>query len=106
MSMAIADKEALVSTLINDSSITTSVIDEYLALSSDRIIKKCYPFGTGTETMPEKYDRVQCELAARMILRRGAEGERIHNENGIKRTYETVDDEDILCRVTQIVGVV
>jgi hypothetical protein len=41
-----------------------------------------------------------------MIARKGGEGEIAHSENGISRTYATVDDEDILRTLTPYVGVV
>jgi hypothetical protein len=41
-----------------------------------------------------------------MINRRGFEGQKISSENGVSRGFGTVDDEDILMRVTQVVGVV
>ena len=41
-----------------------------------------------------------------MIARRGGEGEISHSENGISRTYGSVDDEDILGRLTPYVGVI
>lgn len=40
-----------------------------------------------------------------MIARRGGEGEIAHNENGINRSYGTVNDEDILNRITPFVKV-
>lgn len=133
--MTEAEKVALVSTLVNDNSIDESVIQVYLTFAKDRILGKMYPFvdymKTKTETktvtevddegnevqkeveveipvypLPLKYERVQCELASRMILRRGTEGERGHNENGVNRTYDSVDDSDILSRVSQVLRVV
>ena len=41
-----------------------------------------------------------------MIARRGVEGQKESTENGVRRGYATVDDEDILMRVTQVVGVI
>ena len=49
---------------------------------------------------------MQVELTVRMVARRGGEGEISHSENGVSRTYGSVDDEDILRTLTPYVGVV
>ncbi len=67
------------------------VLSTYLSLAADVVVSKAYPFGDGTEIMPTKYDHVQVRIAAYMLNRRGAEGERLHTENGITRQYENGD---------------
>ena len=54
---------------------------------------------------PNQFDIMQCELVVRMLARRGGEGEISHTENGVTRAYMSVDDEDILQRLTPFVGV-
>ena len=62
-----------------------------------------YPFGIPEDTeIPERYDYFQIRLAQRYFLRRGAEGEIEHNENGVNRTYQSVNDEDILRNIVQV----
>ena len=99
------EKIAFVKALVNDDKVTEGVIAAYLSLSSQRIVEKCYPFNGDGKTMPDKYDLTQCELASRMIIRRGAEGQLSSSEGEISRQYGSVDDEDILARVTPFVGV-
>lgn len=53
------------------------------------VVRKCYPFGTGCELVPEKYEHKQLEIAVFIYNKRGAEGETSHSENGINRSYET-----------------
>jgi hypothetical protein len=53
--------------------------------------------------VPEKYEMLQCELATRYLQRRGGEGEITHNENGINRTYGSVNDSDLLQEVMQVI---
>lgn len=72
----------------------------YLSIAGERMLNRLYPFGKDGAELPERYHLMQCELAARMILRRGSEGETAHNENGINRTYGSVNDEDIMSRLT------
>ena len=47
-----------------------------------------------------RYDSIQCDLAARYFLRRGGQGEINHEENGVNRQYGSVDDADILEKLT------
>ena len=112
--MTDTEKLALVKVLINDNNIADATVTAYLALSKDRLRERIYPFVDFTETdsqsqevypLPTKYDRTQCELAARMLDRRGIEGEVGHSENGVNRQYASCDDADILGRVTQILRV-
>ena len=112
--MTDTEKITLVKLLVNDNSISDGTVEAYLALAKDRLKERIYPFVDFTaldddnnEIYPltTKHDRTQCELAARMIDRRGTEGEINHNESGVNRTYASADDADILGRVTQIIGV-
>lgn len=105
--MTQADKITRVKTLLdNDSAATDSLITIFLADAQDTILNRMYPFGIPDDTeLPERYDSFQCRLAQRYFLRRGAEGEIAHNENGVNRTYQSVNDEDILRNIIQIAKV-
>lgn len=103
--MSEAEKIAMIQNLINDVAVTTDQIMAYLTIASDRIAQRLYPFGGAPEQLPSEYDTLQCELAIRMIARRGGEGETSHSENGISRAWGSVDDADILARLTPYVGV-
>lgn len=94
--------------LQNDPQATDDVVAGYLAMASERVLLAMYPFGIpeGVCTPPEKYDSVQCELAARYFSRRGGLGELEHSENGIQRTYATSTDTDLLRFVTPMAKVV
>lgn len=92
------EKILAVKTLVeNDCAATDALVSVYLSSAEAAILRRLYPFGVpdGAE-VPARYEFSQCELAARYFLRRGAQGETAHNENGINRTYGTVNDEDIL----------
>ena len=56
----------------------------------------CPYLSTASNSIPTDYDVLQCQLAARYFLRRGGEGEVTHSENGINRTYGSVNDSDLL----------
>ena len=102
--MTEAEKVALVQSLIDDASITADQISAYLALAASRIRFAVYPFG-GPSELPSEYDNPQCELAVRMIARRGGEGEISHGENGVSRVWASADDIDILSKLVPHVGV-
>lgn len=99
------EKVALCQSMIPDVSVTEDQIQTYLVLALQRIADRLYPFSDGTLAVPSRYDQLQCELAVRMIARRGGEGELSHTENGIARRYGTVDDMDLLSRIVPFVGV-
>ena len=104
--MSDEEKIAFVQSLIDDVPVDTGGITTYLTVAAQRILDWVYPFGGAPDALPTQYDIIQCELAERMIARRGGEGEISHSENGISRAYATADDEDILRRLTPYVGVV
>lgn len=84
----------------NDPQATADVMKTYLAVAANMILQRLYPHGIPPMTiLGTEYDMMQCELAARQFLRRGGQGESAHSENGISRTYGSVNDEDILGRI-------
>ena len=85
------EKLTALQAICTDTNMTESDLAVYLGFAADAILQKCYPFLTdySTAVVPEKYDKLQVQLANEMILKRGAEGESAHSENGISRTYET-----------------
>jgi hypothetical protein len=97
------EKIAMVKALIGDDpTATNELIAVYLHLASNKMLERLYPYDSekGESDIPERYDTIQCELASRLFLRRGSEGETTHEENGVNRSYGSVDDSDILQRLT------
>ena len=95
-------KIAMVKTLVeNDEAATDAVVSVYLEKARAAILRRLYPWGQWTDetTVPLKYEMLQCELASRYFLKRGAEGEYIHDENGVNRHYNSANDEDLLSEV-------
>jgi hypothetical protein len=70
------------------------VLTAYLELAAQKIIKKAFPFRTDVTTVPEEYSAHQIEIANYLLVKRGAEGEVSHGENGIVRTYESASVPD------------
>lgn len=100
------DEEKIVMTrnLTGDGSdtATTELLNVYLQVACGKMLERLYPYDTSkvASDIPERYHALQCELASRLYLRRGGEGETSHEENGVNRTYGSVDDGDILSRLT------
>lgn len=105
--MTDAEKITMAQTLIGDSEATDALVGVYLEDAKDAILRRRYPFGRpeGTD-IESQYEMLQVKLAARYFMRRGGEGEVIHNENGINRTYKSVNDEDLLTEVTPFAKVI
>lgn len=104
--MTEAEKIETVQALVGfDEMATSQLVGVYLADAKDAILRRRYPFGVPESYDISQYDYLQCKLAMRYFLRRGAEGEIAHNENGVNRTYGTVNDEDLLREVLQIAKV-
>lgn len=99
------DKLALAMEL-GDSHTTEAKMLAYLAKAERVIIRRLDPLGAvGVTAVPAQYDVLQCELAARYSFRAGGEGEVSHNENGVNRTYGSVNDEDLLREIMPYVKV-
>ena len=108
--MTTAEKISIVQTLLeNDAAATDALVSVYLSDAEMAILRRLYrvyadmPDGV---TLPPIYDFLSCKLAARYFLRRGGEGEIAHNENGVNRTYGSVNDEDLLREVMTYAKVV
>ena len=67
------------------------VLLTYLTLAGRKIINRAYPYNNDVNDVPRRYGYLQCEMAAYMLNKRGAEGETSHSENGISRSYESAD---------------
>lgn len=99
--MTLAEKITLTKSLINDTEATDEIVTAYLTLAESDICSRMYPFGKENFEVPTQYEILQCKLATRYYLRRGAEGQDSHAENGITRNYGSVNDEDLLSEVMQ-----
>lgn len=107
--MTNAEKITTVKTLVeNDAAATDAVVTVYLKDAEAAILRRLYPWGipaTVTD-VPSEYEMLQCKLAMRYFLKRGAEGEYIHDENGTNRHYGSVNDEDLLSEVVPYAKVI
>ena len=70
---------------------TDEVLSTYLDLAGSKIIAKAYPYQNDISEVPAQYAHLQVEIAAYMLIKRGAEGQTSHSENGVSRSYENGD---------------
>ena len=82
-------------------------MDKLGKMGGRKIFNRAYPYGSEETEVPARYDYLQCEIAAYLLNKRGAEGQTGHSENGISRSYESADvPESLLSAVTPMVGVI
>ena len=104
--MTQAEKLQLLKALVGESD-TEEVLLTYLNIAGHKILNRAYPYGTEETEVPTRYDFLQCEIAAYLLNKRGAEGQTSHSENGISRSYESADvPESMLGAVTPMAGVI
>lgn len=101
--MTDSEKVARVKVLVeNDPVATDEVVAVYLDSAHSAMLERLFPLHPEktVEDIPARYDTIQCELAARYFLRRGWQAELNHEENGVNRQAASVDDADILEKLT------
>lgn len=102
--MTDAEKREMLTAMTGET--TEAVLSTYLTLAGDKICRKAYPYDPTVTTVPAQYDSLHVEIAAYLLNKRGAEGEKTHSENGISRTYENGDVPNSLMRqITPFVSV-
>ena len=85
---------------------TDDVLLSYLAIAGRKILNRAYPYDDSVSEIPRRYGYLQCEIAAYLLNKRGAEGQTAHSENGVSRSYGSADvPESMLSEVTPHVGV-
>ena len=83
------------------------VLLTYLTIAGRKIINRAYPYDDTVTEVPRRYGILQCEIAAYLLNKRGAEGETSHSENGISRSYENADvPESLMSQVIVHCGVI
>lgn len=79
------------------------LLNAYLSLASDKIIKKRYPFDNTQTTLPAEYANLQVELACVYASQSGIEGESSHTEGSVTRTYRS--EGEIMREVIPFAGI-
>lgn len=90
--MNATEKLAMLKVLVDiEGDMQDSALTVYLTLAGKKIISKAFPYDSTQTEVPPRYDFLQCEIAAYLWNKRGAEGETSHSENGINRSYENAE---------------
>lgn len=82
------------------------LLSTYISIAGNKVLSRCYPYGDGTEEVPVKYHYVQCQVAVYMVLKRGAEGHTMMQDNGVYRMWDNADIPLTLMREVVPVAVV
>ena len=98
---------AMVGSQSDTSDWSDDVLLTYLQIAGRKIINRAYPYDDDVTEVPKRYGILQCEIAAYLLNKRGAEGETMHTENGISRTYEKADvPESLMGQIVPHCGVI
>ena len=90
----------------NEGDWADDVLISYLNIAGQKIINRAYPYDDTVTEVPRRYSYLQCDIAAYLLNKRGAEGQTAHSENGVSRSYESADvPESMLGEVISHVGV-
>ena len=106
--MTVEEKMSMLAAMVGaDAESDAPSLLAYVTLAGQKILNRMNPFGyNDDETVPTKFDSLQCEIAAYLWNKRGAEGQTSHSENGISRGYESGDVPESLMRQITPKGVV
>lgn len=94
-----AEKLAMLKVLVDvTGNAKDAALTVYLNLAGSKVLHKAFPYDSTQTVVPHRYDFLQCEIAAYLWNKRGAEGQTGHSENGINRTYESADVPDSMLK--------
>ena len=82
----------------NEGDWSDDVLLSYLNIAGQKIINRAYPYDDTVTEVPRRYGYLQCDIAAYLLNKRGAEGEISHSENGISRGYASADVPEAMLR--------
>jgi len=104
--MTNSEKLAMLKTMYGDSE-DDGVLSTYLNIAAEKILNRLYPYDDTKTEVPNKYVHTQLNIACYLLEKRGAEGETVHKENGVDRTYGSADvPEDMLRDIVPYCGVI
>jgi hypothetical protein len=102
------DKLAILSQRIGNTTSTTALLRSYLFDAQEIILNKIYEVAERPidAVVPSKYDSLHIRITEYLYYRRGSEGQTVHNEGGINRTYaSSTVPREMLKEITPEAGV-
>lgn len=79
--------------MLGDESDGPDILNVYLDIARMKILNRMYPYRRDYAgiPVPERYEMMQLNIAVFLLVKRGAEGQVQHIENGIHRNWGTAD---------------
>lgn len=104
--MTEVEKLSRLRVLISPDTESDDLLSYLLEQAGGIVLNRRYPFGLPeAATVPVAYEHIQIQIAMELYSKMGAEGQTVHDENGIKRTYEAADiSPSLLRRIVPVVG--
>ena len=85
--------------LISPDTASDELLSYLLEQSEGIILNRRYPFGAPEgATLSPMHEQIQFRIVVELFSKMGAEGETMHTENGVSRTYEAADVSPSLLR--------
>lgn len=100
------EKITALTTLISPDTADTDLLAVLLSQAEGIILERRYPFGSPPgAVIPPQYENIQLRIAVELYSKMGAEGQTQHDENGVKRTWESADvSQSLLRKIVPICG--
>ena len=93
------EKLAKVKVLISPDTASDELISSLLEQSEGIILNRRYPFGAPEDaSLSPLHEQIQIRMAVELFSKMGAEGQTMHIENGVHRTWEAADVSPSLLR--------
>lgn len=92
--------------LISPDTATNELLAVLIEQAEGVVLGRRYPYGPPEGAMvPNAYEHIQLQIAVELFSKMGAEGQTVHDENGIKRTFESADvSPSLLRRIIPVCG--
>ncbi len=100
------EKVVAVQTLIAPDTASQDLLLLLVKNAEGIVLNRRYPFGIpDSATVPVQYEYTQIRIAVELFTKLGAEGQVMHKENGIERTFESADvSPSLLKQITPLCG--
>lgn len=100
------EKVVAVETLIAPDNASKDLLLLLVKQAEGIVLNRRYPFGVPVDAVvPTQYEYTQIRIAVELFTKLGAEGQVMHKENGIERTFESADvSPSLLRQITPLCG--
>ena len=104
--MTNSEKMARVSVLISPDTASTDLLTYLVEQAEGIVLNRLHPFGVPEgAVVPARYENVLIRIAVELYSKMGADGQTSHDENGIRRVWESGDvSPSLLKQIVPYVG--